>query len=1515
VKTWLRIALVGFVLWLVCAGAGLAQEADSPATSTPLPDQNLRFEHLTVEDGLSEGRIWGLTQDSRGFMWFASWDGLNRFDGYEFKVYRHDPDDPSSPPATQFKRAYEDSSGILWFGTWGEGLVRFDPVTEQWRGYRNDPDDPHSLSSDAIWAIHQDSSNQLWIGTEGGLDRFDPVSEQFVHYRHDPADPDSLSDSAVLSILEDSSGILWIGTFSGGLNRYDPESGRFTHYVHDPNNPQSLSGRQVYCIYEDREGMLWLGFWEDTLTGGLDRFDPKTGQVTRYANDSDDPSNLSSNIVTAIHQDDSGALWVATYGGGLNRLDLETQRFAHFSFDPNDASSLGHANALAIHQDRASMLWIGTGGGGVSILDLERKPFSLYQHQASDPNSLVANDVRSILEDSSGDLWVGTAGSGLTRLDRETGQATHFEYTPYDPKGLRGSTVTALVEDQSGAIWIGMLDGGLDRFDKQTETFTHYPHDRNDPHSLSYDDVNVILEDRSGVLWVGTYSGGLNALDHETNRFTHYQHDPNDPHSLSSNAVMSLHEDSAGTLWIGTVGGGLNRLGPAETEGEKARFVRYLYNPDDRRSLSNNSVYTIHEDRNGTLWVGTADGLNRFEPQAGQFARYSEKDGLPSGFINAVLEDPQGYLWLSTSNGLSRFNPQTEQFRNYSEGDGLQGDQFNYRAAYGGSTGELFFGGPNGLTAFYPDQIEDSPHVPPVFITGLQLNYEPVRVDAEGVLPRSLLETEALSFGPEHRVLSFQFSALNYRAPEKSRYRYMLEGFDDAWQEVDSTQRSATYTNLDAGQYTFRVAGSNSDGLWNEEGASLRIIVTPPWWGTWWFRGGLLLLLVALLAGGFVLQRKGAERRQRHLEVIVAERTHELDERVKELDCLYGISRLAGQQNISLEEILQGTVQLIPPAMQYPQATCARITVSGQEYKTDNFEELPWQQAADIVVRARRDGSVEVGYLEQRPEQDEGPFLTEEIDLLNAIAERLGRIVERKRAEEQIRFQAHMLASIEQAVVATDPVGHVVYWNPYAERLFGWSAEEAVGTRTREFFLIPGGQARQRDAEVMASLRDSGSWSGEYLARRRDGSHVPVQSGITTLTDDAGEPTLFIGTMSDITDRKQAEEALRSSEEEHRALSTRLQTLLEVSYDLSTSSELPTLLNRALRQLHRVVDFDRAGVMLVDEEDVLSTYSFYAPDWPSGLTTMQIPVTRLPAFQQIFEQRQAVYEPDLHAGQDSLQAFDQVADEHWSAAMTDMQTWLGTPLVIRNQVIGVLSLLHGEPDSYDKSLRDLVQTFANQLAIAIENVNLLVQAEEAATLEERTRLARELHDSVTQSLYSITLHTDATLLAMAAGKTGVVQERLQRLKARARDAMTEMRLLIYQLRPSILSQAGLAAALEARLQAVEARSGLKTELQTVGDRRLPQEVEAELFWVALEGLNNVLKHARASEVYLRLELGADLVTMMVQDNGIGFDPTSTDQVGGYGLATMEERMQRIDGKLEIETAPGAGTTLCVEVKV
>lgn len=878
------IILFGFILFSAsCNGSAKptldqyqSEQPSSPssgkATDLPAPvphlaaGQHLRFETISLEEGLSQSTVFCMLQDRQGFMWFGTEDGLNRYDGYNFTVYKHDPEDPHSISSNWIQVLLEDEAGMLWIGTSDRGLNRYDEKLDQFANYRHDLDVPSSLSDDEVTAVFQDRDGVIWIGTgSGGLDRYDKEIDGFIHYQYSPHDPNSLSSNAVTAIYQDQEGILWIGTFGGGLNRFEPDQERWQRYVNDPSDPLSLSDNRITAIHQDQSGALWVG----SLGSGLDRFDKENQRFIHYQYDPNDPGSVSSNEITTLYRDRGGVLWIGTRAGGINWFDTETESFVHYLNVPGDPHSLSSNLVLSIFQDREGMIWFGTVSGGVSKLNLGWMNFALFQNNPNDPNSLADNMIRAFYQDSQVSLWIGTSFGGLDRFDRQDNSWHHYLHDPADPGSLSSDWVSSIYRDRSGVLWVG-TSNGLDRFNPETGSatldgdFTHYQPVPDAPQGTSSNFILMIYETQNGEFWISTTSE-LYRFDRQEGSWSSvYRYDPGDPDSLSNGWVYVLQEDNLGRLWIGTFGGGLNRFDP-----EEEVFIHYQNDPKDSNSLSNNFVSGILQDRSGEMWIGTNGGLNRFDPTTEIFTHYHEKDGLPNETIYCMAEDAQGYLWLSTNKGLSRFDTQSETFRNYEVNDGLQSNEFNGKACLKNYSGEMFFGGIDGFNAFFPENIRDNPTPPPVVLKSFMYGDEQAELGKAGdSLSKVTLKWPENSF-------EFEYAALSYAQPEKNQYAYYLEGFEETWNEV-GTRRNGQYTNLPGGTYTLRVKGSNNDGVWNETGTMVKITVVPAYWETWLFRGAMLLLLVGSAIGGFRLRIRNLKSRSLELESQVELRTTEL---------------------------------------------------------------------------------------------------------------------------------------------------------------------------------------------------------------------------------------------------------------------------------------------------------------------------------------------------------------------------------------------------------------------------------------------------------------------------------------------------------------------------------------------------------------------------------------------------------------------------------------------------------------
>ncbi|MCX6561078.1 MAG: response regulator [Candidatus Aminicenantes bacterium] len=836
------------------------------AAAEPLAN---RFVHLTIEKGLSQGSALAVLQDRRGFLWIGTEDGLNRYDGSAIKVYRSNGD-PSTLSDKWINALYEDAGGVLWIGTLN-GLNRYDRERDAFTRFQNNRFDPQSLSHNAVTAIREDQAGRLWIGTDGGgLSVFDRATGKFRSYLNDPKNPSSLSHNTVADIRQTRDGALWLATH-GGLDRFDPKTGIFEHFRHDARNPRSLSDDRVRTIFEDREGWLWIG-----TEGGLNRLDRGTGRFTRFRTVFGKARSLSNDLICAIHQDREGRLLIGT-NDGLNIFEPRTSDFTVLRNNPADPNSLGYDYIVSFFEDRTGILWIGTRGRGLDAAIPDRSRFRIIESRPGIPGSLGSNYIRAVAEDGRGRLWIGTEDKGLDRLDRKTGQVEHFRYDPRKPAGLTSDNIYALRGDAAGNLWVGTLGGGILRYDVKTGRFTAFRHAPTAPGSLAIDSVRALWVDADGTLWAGTEGGGLNRLKPGRKEFDHIRHDPSNGNSLSHDIIRALRRDAAGSLWIGTFGGGLNRM-----DGD-GRFTRFLHNSANPASLADDFIVSLNEDSKGGIWVGSRDGLSRLDPKTGKFANYTEAQGLPNNSAYGVLVDAKDRVWVSSNRGLACLDPATGAIKAYDVSDGLQGNEFNGGSCFESASGEMFFGGTNGLNAFFPDRITDNSFPPAVVLTGFQIFNKPVpvggKVYGRVVLERSITETASIRLGYRARLISFEFAALHFAAPEKNRFAYRMEPLEQDWNEVGG-RNYASYANLKPGRYVFRVKASNNDGLWNEDGVALAVRVVPPIWATWWFRG-LAVLGLGLLVTGTMLRRVGAVRRRSALlEVKIRARTAELRDQI-----------------------------------------------------------------------------------------------------------------------------------------------------------------------------------------------------------------------------------------------------------------------------------------------------------------------------------------------------------------------------------------------------------------------------------------------------------------------------------------------------------------------------------------------------------------------------------------------------------------------------------------------------------
>ncbi|MDJ0711598.1 MAG: two-component regulator propeller domain-containing protein [Woeseiaceae bacterium] len=831
----------------------------------------MRFGHLSLDDGLSQSNVLAVIQDSDGFMWLATENGLNSYDGYEFRHFKRERGNPQALSNDFIFAVAEGSDGSLWLGTNGGGLANLDRKSGIVRSYRHDAADPNSIASNIVRSVHVDNKGFVWIGTRGaGLDRFDPVTQEFTHI--DLGDVDT--SGRVFAISAGADGALWVAG-DHGLVRVDRENGDATNFAMELG---ALAEHSVRAAVEDSNGRLWVG----TYGGGIARFDAKANSFEVFAHDANDPSTLSDDRVTVLFEDDANRLWAGTTAG-LNLVNRETGDVVRYVADNADATSLSDNDISSIYQDRNGLLWIGTKSHGIN----KWNPSSwLYGYEPAKNVPAERNrepNVMAFIDDGAGTLWLGTFGDGLNAIDRESGEVTRYRAEASGSLKIAGDRVMSLMRDRHGRIWAGTMMNGITRLDPTTGATTNFRHVDGDAGSLSANGIMTMYEDRFGMVWIGTFGGGINRYDPADDSFTHFKPDADDQNSVSSSRITSIGEDADGNLWIGTDGGGLNLF-----DREQERFYHFAHDPEDVTTLAADTVYAVNIDADGNVWVGTqGGGLDRVvgdssSPAAITFANISEKDGLANDVVYGVQFDDSGRVWVSTNYGISRYNPKTGEIKNLHRTDGLQSEEFNFGAHYRSDSGELFFGGHNGFNSFKPDDIRASAVAPLVALTGFFRGGDSSRSD----LP--LDDTDSVELSWKDDRVTFEFAAMDFAAPEQNRYMYKLEGFDKEWIDLGGRRR-ATYTDLDDGNYLLRVKAANSEGVWNESSFALPVKVAAAPWDTWWAYLGYAALFIQLVVGLWLGHRRRIDREEeysRRLENEVNSRTEDLLSRNKQLSVL-----------------------------------------------------------------------------------------------------------------------------------------------------------------------------------------------------------------------------------------------------------------------------------------------------------------------------------------------------------------------------------------------------------------------------------------------------------------------------------------------------------------------------------------------------------------------------------------------------------------------------------------------------
>ena len=827
--------------------------------------ENIKFEHLTVQDGLSDNRVFSIIQDNKGFIWFGTYDGLNRYDGYRFKIYRNNPNDSLGLSANRIQALFEDNLNELWIGTSGGGLCRYDRDNDRFIRYNSDKDNPKSLCSDYINSIFQTDNNDLWIATNYGLNRFNRESNDFKRYLPDDKNlPFDDNENYIGDITQDENGQIWIGSWNQGLFKYNPGNDNFEKYKPKQKYARTFTNKfSENLITSHWKGNSYL--WFPSFRNGLFKINLSNDEIVHYQHQPYNPFSIRNNLIYSIYQaeDENELLWIGTEFG-LDQFNIRTERFAHYQHQPENSFSRNYDPVWAIFKDKSGLMWVGTAHGVCKFVPNTAK-FKTIQIETGNPEGLSGGFVWAIQESKVREdrsvIWIGT-DDGLFSFNRTSGQFTKYKHKPENINSLSNNSITEIIQSELGdrtVLWVCTMNG-LNKIDLKTEEITRYYIPNNDP---VYNQMYTMCEDKRGIIWIGTQTSFLFSFDPEQEQFTQYP--------FKFGIIRRLYADSSSVLWIGTTNG-LHKFNTV-TKKEKG----YYHIAGDLKSISNNSIRSIIKDKNGILWLGTGRGLNKFDHATETFICFDEKDGLISNRVRAVLEDRNGNLWLGTDKGISIFDPNSKEFRSFTTSDGIHDNEF-WGATHKNNQGELFLGGRNGITYFHPDSIKENNYLPPVVLTDFQIFNKSIKPDQDSPLKKQVSEVSEITLSHEQSIFSLEFAALEYRKPDKIRYAYKMEGVDPDWVYTDATRRFVTYTHLNAGKYVFQLKASNSDGIWNEQGISVKISILPPWWKTWWAYFGYAIIIIATI---YVLRRYELSRQrfkhQMELEHVEAEKLQELD--------------------------------------------------------------------------------------------------------------------------------------------------------------------------------------------------------------------------------------------------------------------------------------------------------------------------------------------------------------------------------------------------------------------------------------------------------------------------------------------------------------------------------------------------------------------------------------------------------------------------------------------------------------
>jgi ligand-binding sensor domain-containing protein len=812
---------------------------------------NIRFDNISIKDGLSQSSPNCIFQDSRGLLWIGTEDGLNKYDGYSFIVYKPEQNDQFSISNPRILSICEDADATLWIGTNGGGLNKYDRRTNRFYRFRHGKEDSLSLSGSLVYALIPVSETELWIGTEQGLSVFDLKTSRFTDSGTHPV-LNPLSETAILSFARDNS-LIWIGT-DKGLYCYDQDKKILTNYQTNPEDIETLPDNRVTALLADKSHNLWAG-----TENGLAILKTGFSSFSRISDLSSPGFQTSNNSVKALLEDDKGNIWIGTFGGGLYIITPQSGKIVHLIYDYNNPYSLSNNEVLSLYMDLSGIIWVGTNG--LDKYNPKKEKFTLFDYVPYSREKLVFRNIHPIYEDAESILWVGSKTDGLHILDRKNKSYSRMVHEPGNPNSLSSSRIRYIKEHPRGTLWIGTDDQGLNKVilngNRKPVRFASYRNIPGNPNSLTSNKIYAIYPDFENRLWIGT-DNGLTVMDIASETFTQYTPDPDDPNCLSNLTVYCIYGDRVGNIWLAT-DFGINRFDPS-TGG----FIHYTHNENDTSTVIYNEILSFYEDNQGNLWVGTyGKGLDKFDMKKQTFTHFTGIRQLSTAVIYGILQDDQENLWLSTNNGIIKFNPARGEINQFSIEDGLQSNEFNGTSYYKSLTGEMFFGGQYGFNSFFPNAVVKDSVSPRIILSDLQVGNSSISPGDHSPIGQHINEVKEIMLNHRQNNFTLYFSALHFANPMQNHYKYRLVGFDKDWIDA-GTRRFVSYTSLPYKSYVFRVIASNSDGIWNETGLEVKIRINPPFWATLWFR---IFMIVVILAGAYFLVKRRLTVVQRQKQV------------------------------------------------------------------------------------------------------------------------------------------------------------------------------------------------------------------------------------------------------------------------------------------------------------------------------------------------------------------------------------------------------------------------------------------------------------------------------------------------------------------------------------------------------------------------------------------------------------------------------------------------------------------------